>query len=253
MISSISNPKENQQFVLDNVAFYGRTFDEYTEMFNFQPHDWVGKNILDCASGPSSFTAEANRTGIHAIACDPRYSEGSDALIPLAENDMRNCLAKVGQQVHLFDALNDSNKSHYLAEKAHAVFTFANDYSEGKKAGRYIAASLPELPFADNSFDLVLNAHLLFLYSSKNYGGVFEQDEFSMSFHIQAIRELIRVSKWEVRIYPLKGPNRPDNPMLSRVLEVLSDDSSLTTSLVPVTYKDIAGANLMLRIQKQRS
>ncbi|MBX9719969.1 MAG: class I SAM-dependent methyltransferase [Candidatus Obscuribacterales bacterium] len=253
MISSTCNPKSSQQFLLDNVAFYGRTFDEYIEMFNFQANDWVGKKVLDCASGPSSFTAEANRNGIHAVACDPRYSELSESLIPLAENDMRKCLAKVGQQVHLFDALADNNKSHYLAEKAHAVFTFSNDYTEGKKEGRYIAASLPELPFADNSFDLVLNAHLLFLYSSKNYGGVFEKDEFSMSFHIQAISELIRVSKWEVRIYPLKGPNSTDNPMLSRVLEVISQDSSLTISLVPVNYKDIAGANLMLRIQKQRS
>jgi hypothetical protein len=31
--------------------------------------------------------------------------------------------------------------------------------------GRYIAGQLPELPFADASFDLVLSSHLLFSYS----------------------------------------------------------------------------------------
>ncbi|WP_308737518.1 hypothetical protein [Paenibacillus sp. AR247] len=58
---------------------------------------------------------------------------------------------------------------------------------------RYVAAVLPVLPFADRQFDMTLSAHFLFMYS----------DKLDYAFHEQTVGELMRVTKEEIRIFPL--------------------------------------------------
>ena len=53
-----------------------------------------------------------------------------------------------------------------------AMRVFLDDYDAGKAAGRYVDARLPVLPFADDTFDLALCSHLLFLYSAPVRRGV---------------------------------------------------------------------------------
>lgn len=72
-----------------------------------------------------------------------------------------------------------------------AMKNFLNDFEVGKRDKRYVYAGLPVLPFADHQFDLSLSSHFLFLYN----------DNLSLEFHLQAINEMLRVSK-EVRIFP---------------------------------------------------
>jgi ubiquinone/menaquinone biosynthesis C-methylase UbiE len=69
---------------------------------------------------------------------------------------------------------------------------FLEDFDQGKAQGRYINGSLPRLSFADQTFDLALCSHFLFLYS----------EQLSAAFHLAAIKELCRVAT-EVRIFPL--------------------------------------------------
>lgn len=251
MITSVRKVNDSQQFLLDGVAFLGRTLNEYVEMFNFRSDDWIGKRVLDCASGPASFNAEANEIGIYTVSCDPLYMFSLQELLPKAEQDLRLCSIKSGMQKDLFDACSaDSEKqTRWVAEKQRALFTFSRDYTRGKADRRYVVGSLPHLPFADDSFDLVLSGHLLFAYAPKSCGGMLTEEKFPLSFHIDAINEMIRVSRNEVRIYPLKGPNSKDNPLLSAVLEHLKS-KGIAADLEIVGYKDIAGANLMLRIRK---
>lgn len=248
MISSVKKVPSPKHFLLDDVAFYGRTFDEYAEMFNFYTDDWRGKRVLDVAAGPASFVAEANRAGVRAVACDPLYSHSAGDLIARAESDISQVLVKPNMQRDLFEKAAWDDLTHYAAEKHRALFNFSRDYTQGRLDGRYIKGSLPNLPFESRSFDLVLSAHLLFVYATKDNGGVFESARFNLAFHINAIREMIRVSKKEVRIYPLKGPNRASNPLLSSVLADLACDE-IKFELEDVSYKDIAGAHLMLRIR----
>ena len=40
---------------------------------------------------------------------------------------------------------------------------FLADYDEGKTAGRYVDAELPALPFPNQSFDVAVCSHFLFL------------------------------------------------------------------------------------------
>lgn len=48
-----------------------------------------------------------------------------------------------------------------------AMRRFLSDYAVGMEEGRYVDASLPELPFADGAFDLALSSHFLFLYTEE--------------------------------------------------------------------------------------
>jgi hypothetical protein len=67
---------------------------------------------------------------------------------------------------------------------------------------RYLAASLPDLPFADRSFDLVLSGHLLFSYAPLGDGGLMAGEGSDLDWHRRALAELCRVSREQVRLYP---------------------------------------------------
>jgi hypothetical protein len=72
-----------------------------------------------------------------------------------------------------------------------AMKAFLDDFPAGLVEGRYLNSELPTLPFPDDSFDLALCSHLLFLYSQ-------QLDE---EFHHSSLLELCRVAK-EVRVFP---------------------------------------------------
>ena len=78
---------------------------------------------------------------------------------------------------------------------------FLDDFEVGLRAGRYIAGELPRLPFAEQSFQLALCSHFLFLYTN----------QLSEAFHVESVLELCRAAG-EVRIFPLVsldgGPSR---------------------------------------------
>jgi hypothetical protein len=104
---------------------------------------------------------------------------------------------------------------------------FLNDFEEGKKQGRYIAGALPELPFEDNSFDLALVSHLLFLYS----------EQLSFEFHVQAIDELLRVAV-EVRIFPLVDLNSRKSMHLDELIgDLLSRGFTVTEEKVNYEFQ----------------
>ena len=73
-----------------------------------------------------------------------------------------------------------------------AMDTFLADFAAGACDGRYVAASLPHLPFDANTFDLALCSHFLFTYS----------EHFSWEFHAASIEEMCRVAR-QVRVFPL--------------------------------------------------
>jgi ubiquinone/menaquinone biosynthesis C-methylase UbiE len=59
---------------LPRVVFFGRTGEEACRFFNLDLKQWQGKQVLDCASGPGSFTALARDAGIEVLAVDPLYA-----------------------------------------------------------------------------------------------------------------------------------------------------------------------------------
>ena len=115
---------------------------------------------------------------------------------------------------------------------------FLMDYEDGLEEGRYIAAELPDLPFEDDSFDMALCSHLLFLYS----------DHLDEAFHKASIDEMLRVAK-EVRIFPLLTLENKPSPHLEPVIDHLRSNG-YKAEVVQTGYEFQKGADEMLQISR---
>jgi hypothetical protein len=111
---------------------------------------------------------------------------------------------------------------------------FLADYPDGP----YVAAALPDLPFADGAFSLVVSAHFLFLYD----------DRLDHGFHVDALRELARVASREVRVFPLVGLDTSRYDRLDDVLAALDADGyGVAVRDVPFEFQ--RGATEMLVVE----
>lgn len=102
---------------------------------------------------------------------------------------------------------------------------------------------LPDLPFEDRSFDLILSGHLLFTYT----------DRLDANFHLEALLELVRVTRSEVRVFPLlQHTSHSDSQLLDHPCSQLSA-SGIHTQMRPVDYEFQRGGNEMLVLTTARS
>ncbi len=233
-------------FSFNQVLFYGRTMPEYIQMFSLEMETLAGKRVLDCSAGPSSFALESKAMSIEVTACDPLYEMDAVAIFEFAQHEMQKCMDKQIQLPHLFD--KDMPDLAFRELQLQVIKRFSDDFQVGRVEGRYIPGRLPELPFADRSFDLVLSGNFLFLYSDQSEGGMLVDSPFDYDFHEKSITELCRLSNDEVRLYPIKGPHRAHTSFLDKLIDSLTL-SGYKTEIVPVAYRDVKDAHHMLRIK----
>ncbi len=119
-----------------------------------------------------------------------------------------------------------------------AMDAFLQDFEAGRQQGRYLAAELPQLPFENDSFDLALCSHLLFLYSP----------QLSLDFHLQAIAEMLRLAP-EVRIFPLLELGSRPSRHLSGVMAAL-ENQGYRLRVEATDYEFQKGGNQLLRISR---
>jgi hypothetical protein len=221
---------------LDRIAFYGRTLAEYVKMYDLNLPALSGKRVLDCPGGASSFTAEALEHGIQAYACDILYGGDLSAVFAQGEADIAHTVERVAQVADLFvwDFYRNADELH--ASRSKALRGFSAHYPHN----HYINAKLPSLPFADRAFELVLSGHLLFTYS----------DRLDYSFHLSALREMLRVSANEVRVYPLQGLDSKPYPQLQQLLDDLQAEG-LAADILPVPFEFQRGSNQIMRLHRQ--
>ena len=222
---------------LEHIAFLGRTFKEYLDMFGLSEDDLKGENVLDCPAGPSSFAAEAHTKDFKATACDPCYSLTTDALQEKAQEDL----------THVFDAMDAAsgnyvwnyykNKEQVISRRKEATEMFLKDFEDGLSEERYVEAALSELPFAEGEFTMSLSGHFLFLY----------QEWLSIDIHLQYIRELLRVSSREVRIYPLVTLEAKPYDYLGYLISTLEDEG-IRAEIDAVELEFIKGGGKMLKL-----
>ncbi|NJM58790.1 MAG: SAM-dependent methyltransferase [Synechococcales cyanobacterium RU_4_20] len=200
---------------LDEIVPFGRSLAEYRLMFNLTDTD-LEQKILDCGTGPASFNAELSAQGKSVVSVDPIY-QFSGAQIQARFNACRdNVIAQVAATpenwVWTFHRDPEDLKQHRIAamERFVADFESRGDGLRQAPKNRYRRAELPQLPFADNVFDLALCSHLLFLYS----------DLLSLDFHVRSILELCRLAP-EVRIFPLRTLASLASPYVEPVREAL--------------------------------
>jgi ubiquinone/menaquinone biosynthesis C-methylase UbiE len=227
---------------LPTVSFFGRTLDEYARFFSLEPSKLRGRAVLDVAAGPSSFTVEAVAKGIDAVAVDPQYDRPAGELSIQVRDDYERMFTQMRAKPQLFRLKSFSSFAAAEADRRAAAQRFLNDYEGNDRHGRYVRASLPLLPFLDGAFDLVLCAHLLFIYSAR----------FDFEWHLEACSELARVSSGEVRIHPVCEPNGRPYAELERLRRELSLRGVLS-EVVPVSYEFFAGGTSMLVLKRQQS
>ena len=172
---------------LENIAITGRTFEEYSVFFDLKLQDLKGKKVLDYPSGASSFVQTLKQNGIFSKGVDIIYEFYKDEI----EKQGIKTLEKIYQNTSCMDAHKMDfykTKENHKKHKEDALKGFLEDYNSDD----YIYCELPNLPFKNKEFDLLLSSHLFFVYD----------DRLDYDFHKGSIVEMLRVSK-EVRLSPL--------------------------------------------------
>lgn len=229
------------RFKLRSVAFFGRTMAEYLEMLALDPDRLRDLSILDVASGPGSFVAESLAAGLDVTGCDPLYGGDPETITAQGKADIDACREQVRRNPA--SLVYEDVEAFYRA-KYDALDRFSADYRQRRGKGRYVAGSLPSLPFPDRSFDLVVTANFLMVYAPLADGGMHDGDEFGLSFHLQSVEELARVTRAELRIPAMHTWTQPPvrhpycEPMMDR-LEKLG----FRTELVASDYDDGCAAS----------
>lgn len=171
-----------------------RSLDEYVGMFSLGSHE-LSASFLDCGAGCSSFTAEMNHSGQEAHAVDILYGETTDAVLDAGISgivEARRNLVNDASNYEWGPTFRDPY--HHSVARLTSLAKFLNDYrSHGPK--RYTSSRLEALPFPSGSFDMCLSSHVLFT----------NIDQIPISNHVRIFREMLRVARKEVRIYPLVG------------------------------------------------
>ena len=224
-------------FSLQRVIPWGRTFAEYRAMFDLSAAD-LCRRILGCGDGPASFNAELTALGGDVVSIDPLYAFPGTAIERRVEEAFEVAMDQARRNPDDFVWTHVRSIEELGRRRMGAMRRFIRDYPSGTDQGRYLEASLPELPFADRSFDLGLSSHFLFLYS----------EQFDLGFHLDALREMLRVAA-EVRVFPLLQVGGAPSPHVQAAVEAMRS-KGVEAAVEPVPYEFQRGGNRMLRLRR---
>jgi hypothetical protein len=224
-------------FTLDQVVPWGRSFDEYVAMFSLSAQD-LDQHILGCGDGPANFNCVLTQRGGRIVSADPLYRFSAEEIRRRIDAGYGQVMEQTRQNQHEFVWGHIPSVEDLGRVRMAAMHDFLADYPAGLGQARYIDASLPALPFADQEFDLALCSHFLFLYSQ----------HLSQDFHLQSIQELCRIAR-ETRIFPVLELGSRESRHLESILARLRQDGFLA-SVEKVAYEFQKGGNEMLRVRR---
>lgn len=233
----MSRVEQRTKLDLDRIIFIGRTYEEYVDMFLLSEEELQRKTILDCPAGACSFTATGNKAGFQVTACDIAYDHSPEDLRNKGLDDIHHAMEHMEKAKHNYrwDYFGDINglKDYRL----HALQDCTDDMK--KAPNRYVYVTLPELPFKNEEFDLILSAHFLFMYA----------DRLDYQFHLDTLQELLRVTREEVRIFPLVDLEGKRYEHLDKIIGSLLKQGH-TVEEIKVPYEFQRNADSMLKIIK---
>lgn len=223
---------------LERIVFIGRTFEEYMAMFSLSIDELEGKKILDCPAGACSFTAVSQQKGLDVTACDIAYYHPGEALAHKGKKDLDHAMERVekAKAQYVFEYFDDV--ADLARHRARALRDCAADMKE--RPDRYVPVTLPPLPFKSDQFDLILSAHFLFTYG----------DRLDRAFHLDALEELLRVAKEEVRLFPLVDLSGSRYEHLDEIVTML-ESQGYQVEERSVPYEFQRNANTMMSIRKR--
>ena len=223
---------------IDQVVPWGRTLAEYQAMFSLSPAD-LRRRILGCGDGPASFNAELTARGRTVVSVDPLYAVPGAAIERRVQETFTMMMDQVRRNANDFVWTHVPSIAELGRRRLGAMRRFVSDYASGIAEGRYVEGAVPDLPFADDTFDLALSSHFLFLYS----------EQFDLGFHLDALRELLRVAA-EVRAFPLLQLGGAASPHVPEVVETMHSEGVRAT-VEPVPYEFMRGGDHMLRLHRE--
>ena len=213
-----------------------RSFAEYEAMFDLDEQVLDGR-VLDCCAGASSFVAEHVARGGDGLAVDPAYAWNGAALASAARNGLGGGTQIIDQHPDTFvwDWYGTVGRREAMRREAAGAFLV----DVGHNPGRYVAAALPQLPLAGQSVDVALCSHLLFTWS----------EQLGHQWHLAALREMLRVVRREIRVYPLVVQGTGAKvPFLDQVLGQLQGDGhDVELRRVPDEFQRGADSMLVAR------
>jgi hypothetical protein len=221
---------------LDTIVPWGRSYEEYAAMFGLTETN-LTQRILGCGDGPAGFNSTLTKRGGSVVSVDPVYAFNATQIRGRIADTYDTVMAQMREHFNDYMWTVISSVEELGRIRMLAMEEFLHDYVDGKHGGRYIAGALPSLPFGEGTFDIALSSHFLFLYST----------HLSDVFHLQALREMLRVAR-EVRIFPLLTLDGIPSPHLKTVAESFSRQG-YSVEVTHTSYEFQRGGNQMLTIQ----
>jgi hypothetical protein len=223
---------------LDRVVLLGRTLAEYQRYFALQVEDLRARRILDVAAGVSSFTAEASELGARGTAFDPIYKLSAQEIGDRCQADLEHVVKAIANlQVYRWEFYRDPAGMREYRLRAYQKFLA--DFGSGV-GGRYVAGELPQTPFRNGQFELVLVSYFLFVYEAR----------LTYELHQASVRELMRITSGEIRIYPLVTFEAERSQYLDR-LQREPEFSAWEFVIVPTDFEFLRNSNCYLRIARR--
>lgn len=205
-------------------------------MFDLDEQALDGR-VLDCCAGASNFIAEHVARGGDGLAIDPVYASSGTGLASAVRNGLGGGTQIIDRHSDRFvwDWYGTVEGREAIRGEAAAAFLV----DVGHNPGRYVAAALPRLPLADESVDLALCSHLLFTWS----------EQLGHEWHLAALREMLRVVRREIRVFPLVVQGTGAQvPFLADLLSQLrSEGHDLEVRRVPYEFQRGADSMLVAR------
>lgn len=224
-----------KKFDLDEIVLIGRTFDEYCHMFGLADLAPASERILDAASGVSSFCAEANEQGYDVTASDRIYRFSSEVIREKCAADLNTVMDKMPGLMDQYRWTYFRDTEVLKNQRERAYRTFIRDYEAHR--GRYVDTAYPVSGFGEKQFTVSLASHFLFLYD----------EHLDYDFHRETVRELIRVTFREVRIFPLINLRYRRSAYADRLAEELEKEGH-GVRIHRVAYEFLRGGNEMMVI-----
>lgn len=220
---------------LNKVVLLGRTFEEYVRYFGLSDADLRGKKILDVASGVSSFTAEATERGYDVTAFDMIYQFAADDIRAKCEPDLDYVTNEIGKvKAYKWDFYKNPQGMRVYRERAYK--RFLEDFQQ-YRGTRYVYGKLPKTPFPDATFDLVLVSYLLFVYD----------EHLDYAFHRDSVMELLRITRGELRLYPIVNFRAEPSAHLPPLLKDPAF-ASWKFEEIPTDFEFLTGSNRYLKV-----
>jgi hypothetical protein len=180
--------------------------------------------------------AELTRRGGTIVSVDPIYAFDTSQIGSRVHETYETVMAQMNKNHsdYVWTAISSVEELGHI--RMSAMNAFLSDYDLGKSEGRYIAGELPALPVESGSFDIALSSHFWFLYSA----------HLSAEFHIQALKEMLRVAR-EVRVFPVLTLDGAKSPHMGVVTEAL-ERHGFGVEVRRVPYEFQRGGNEMLLV-----